>query len=261
MWTTSRCTAGADHYMLMAMRPTSTRTGRGHSHSVGRAEWKERETTRPRCSRCRTKAEALVARSRRDVIGSTIPLRPRGGGRVPPSSRARYTGERWLRAVVAAAGRAPVGRPDRGGAPGRHPAIGLGARHAAARDEVRALRQRHRPDHEPPRGGARWVVKPQGRVIGPRPSRRSARGDPPQLVGFEMVSGRCPATATASCPAARRWAWSPRLVRPVVERSIGMGYVRPLSPRWAAELAVEIRAGARRPRGQDPFLSLANQKA
>ena len=64
------------------------------------------------------------------------------------------------------------------------------ARHAAARDEVRALRQRHRRDHESARGGARLGGQArQGRVHRPRRHRgvRAAGLRRASLVGFEMV--------------------------------------------------------------------------
>ena len=102
---------------------------------------------------------------------------------------------------------APLGR-RRGGWRGADRARRPG--HPQARDEVRALRQRHRPEHESPRGGARLGGEArQGRVRRPAADRgRPRRGAPPSP--RRLRDGRAsggPRTATRSSTTARPSAW------------------------------------------------------
>ena len=140
----------------------------------------------------------LPSRPRGGRAGDRLPHRLHGGGRL----RAVPAGGRHRGGMGAAAGRGEARR--RGAHRARRPG------HPAARDEVRALRQRHRRDHESARGGARLGGEArQGAFIG-RAGDRSAsarRGSAAAWSASRWSSGRWPATATRSSTTARPSAW------------------------------------------------------
>src|SRR5882672_10351889 len=159
-----------DHYMLVVNASNIDKDWTWvTSHSVGRAEWKNVSDETALLAVQGPKAEALVARlADRDVTGIDYYHFARGkvAGVEGLISRTGYTGEDGFELYV------PAGQAERlwsallGGARRRHQADrARGARHAEARDEVRALRQRHRPDHQPARGRPRLGGEAgQGRV-------------------------------------------------------------------------------------------------
>jgi aminomethyltransferase len=103
----------------------------------------------------------------------------------------------------------------------------------------------------PLEAGLGWVVKPaKGEFIGRAAIEAlRARGVSRKLVGFEMVERQVPATATASSRTApRSGVVTSGSFSPILERGIGMGYVRADLAAVGSEWDVEIRARASGPR-------------
>ena len=208
-----------DHYMMTVER-LQHRQGLGVGHapprrvgrSGGRAERERGDGAdrRPGAAR-RAAGGAPVRRGRPGDRLLPLPPWPGGGraghrlahglhrgGRV----RAVSAGGRHRDGVGAPPGRGQDGR--RGAHRSRRPG------HAPARDEVRALRQRHRRDDESARGGARLGGEArQGglRRPGGHRERSARRGSGAASPASRWSSGRWPATATPFSTRARRSAW------------------------------------------------------
>ena len=241
----------ADHFMLVVNASNIEKDWAWvTSHSEGRAEWTNVSDETALLAVQGPRAEALVARlADRDVTGLGYYHFARGAvaGVAGPHLPHRLHRRGRLRAVRAGRpGRAALVGAARGGTRRRHQADrARGPRHAPARDEVRALRQRHRPDHQSARGRARLGGEAgQGRVHRARaPSRRCARGaSAASWWGSRWPSARCRGTATACWRTARRSAWSPpaRSARRSSARSAWATWRRPQTAVGTA-LTVEIR--------------------
>ena len=227
--------------------------GVGHRPTATGAPSGRTSATRPRCSRCRARRrEALVGRlADRDVTGIGYYHFARGTvAGVPALDLAHRLHRRGrLRALLP---RRPTPSAlwgallEAGRADGVKP-IGLGARDTLRLEmRLRALRQRHRRDHQPARGRARLGGQArQGRVHrARRASRRCARaGLARKLVGLR--DGRARGAAPRLPPARGRRAGRRGHLRARSARrsseSIGMGYVPAPHGR-----------GGHRARGRDP---------
>ena len=248
--------SAADRYMLV-VNASQHRQGLGVGHRARRrrAALDERVATRPALLAVQgPKAEALVGRladARRDARSATTASRAGTVAGVPALiSRTGYTGEDGFELYVAGRrDRAAVGRAARGGPRRRRRADRpRRARHAAARDALRALRQRHRRDHQPARGRARLGGQAgQGRLHRARGDRGACAraGSPRKLVGFEMAERAVRAPRLSGRQGRRaRSAWS-RRARTARRSSAPSAW--PTSPTAARRRRHRARRGDPRP--------------